>query len=126
MYQNLKKAKRIKRVNIGRPRELTLVQIAADIKEDLRMTCKELASSHAVSNGTMHKILHDDLGLVEKWARLVPKLLSKNQKKKRKRTCKDAIAAINLRSMAMLDKSVSMDGIMLSYYMSEMKMQSKQ
>jgi hypothetical protein len=38
----------------------------------------DLASAHGVSDGTMHNIQHDELGLVKKSVELIPKLLSKN------------------------------------------------
>jgi hypothetical protein len=42
--------------------------------------CMDLATAHGVSYGTMHNILHQELGLVKKSARWVPKLLSEDQK----------------------------------------------
>ncbi len=69
-HENAKKTKRT--ANIA-------AAVAADIKEDRRLSVKELASYH----GMMNKILHDDLGLVKKSARWVPKLLSDDLKKER-------------------------------------------
>jgi hypothetical protein len=95
--------------------------VTADIKEDRRLTCKELASSHGVSYGTMNKILHDDLGLVKKSARWVPNLLSEDQKKERVQTWTEFVAAIIRCSMAMLDNIVTMDKTMVSYHTPETK-----
>jgi len=50
------------------------------IEEDRRVDVAHLASVFEVSTGTIFNILHDDLGLVKKSARWVPKLLSKEQK----------------------------------------------
>ena len=61
--------------------------VAADIKADPRATCRDLATAHGVSYGTMHNILHVELGLSKKSARWVPKLLSDEQKEERVRTC---------------------------------------
>jgi hypothetical protein len=74
----------------------------------------------------MNKILHDDLGLVKKSTRWVPKLLSDDQRKERVRTCTEFVAAINRRSMAMLDRIVTMDETMVSYHTPETKKASKQ
>jgi histone-lysine N-methyltransferase SETMAR len=116
-HQNAKKTKRTANI---------VAAVAADIKEDRRLSVKELASSHGVSYGTMFKILHDDLGLVKKSARWVPKLLSDDQKKERVRTCTEFVAAVNRRSMAMLDRIVTMDETMVSYHTPETKKASKQ
>jgi uncharacterized ferritin-like protein (DUF455 family) len=62
----------------------------------------------------MHSILRDDLGLVKKSARWVPKLLNEDQKQESVRTCKEFVAAIQRRSMAMLDCTVTMDKTMVS------------
>jgi histone-lysine N-methyltransferase SETMAR len=56
----------------------------------------------------------------------VPKLLSEDQKQERVRTCKEFVAAVHRRSMAMLDCIVTMDEAMVSYHTSETKKQSKQ
>ncbi len=96
------------------------------MKEDRRANCRDLAFAHGVSNGTMHSILWDDLGLVKKSARWVPKLLNEDQKQERVRTCKEFVVAIQRRSMAMLDCIVTMDKTMVSYYTPETKNQSKQ
>jgi hypothetical protein len=45
--------------------------VAADIKADPRATCRDLATAHGVSYGTMHNILHVELGLSKKSARWV-------------------------------------------------------
>ncbi len=116
-HQNAKKTKRTANI---------VAAVAADIKEDRRLSVKEIASSHNVSYGTMNKILLDDLGLVKKSARWVPKLLSDDQKKERVQTCTEFVAAVNRRSMAMLDRIVTMDKTMVSYHTPETKKASKQ
>jgi hypothetical protein len=63
-HQNLNKTKRT--VNI-------VAAVTANIKEDHRLTSKELASSYGVSYRTVNNILHDNLGLVKKSeCRLLP------------------------------------------------------
>ncbi len=108
-HQNAKKTKRTANI------------VAANIKEDRRLSVKELASSHGVSYGMMNKILYDDLGLVKKSTCWVPKLLSDDQRKERVQTCTEFVAAVNRRSMAMLDRIVTMDETMVSYHTPETK-----
>jgi histone-lysine N-methyltransferase SETMAR len=76
--------------------------------------------------GTIHCVLHEDLGLEKKSARWVPKLLSQEQKIQRVEDCRDFIAAVHRHSFTMLDNIVTMDETMVSYHMLETKKQSKQ
>jgi hypothetical protein len=96
------------------------------VKEDRHANCRDLAFAHGVSNGTMQRILRDDLGLVKKSARWVPKLLNEDQKQERVLTCKEFIATVQRHSMAMLDCIGTMDETMVSYHTPETKKQSKQ
>ncbi len=116
-HKNPKKTKRT--VNI-------VAAVTADIKEDRGLTCHEIASSQGVSYGTMNKILHDNLGLVKKLARWVPKPLSEDQKKERECELAQVIAAVNRCSMAMLDNIVMMEETMVSPHTPVMKKKSKQ
>jgi histone-lysine N-methyltransferase SETMAR len=100
--------------------------VAAAVKEDARVSIQELASANGVSYGTIQTILHVDLGLSKKSARWVPKLLSDEQKEERVRTCTEFVAAVNRRSMAMLDNIVTMDETMVCYHTPQTKKQSKQ
>jgi hypothetical protein len=100
--------------------------VAADVTEDRRISCKDLASVYGVSVGTVFNILHDHLGLVKKSARWVPKLLSEEQKLERVRTCRDFVAAVQCHSMSMLENIVTMDETMVCYRTRKTKKQSKQ
>jgi hypothetical protein len=53
-----------------------IVVVVANMKADCQATCMDLTTAHGVSYGTMQNILHDELGLVKKSVRWVPKLLS--------------------------------------------------
>ncbi len=72
-HLNLKKTKRT--VDI-------IDAVAADVKADRRITCRDLATAHEVSFGTMHNILHEELGLVKKPPRWVPNCLAWNRKRR--------------------------------------------
>ncbi len=103
-----------------------IAAVATDVKADDRISCRDLASAHGVSFGTMHNILHVELGLVKKSARWVPKLLSPEQKEERVRICTEFVAAVDHSSMAMLDQIITIDETMVSYHTPQTKRQSKQ
>jgi hypothetical protein len=65
----------------------TLYIVVANVNADCIFTCMDLVTAHGVSYGTIHNNLHDELGLVKKLARWVPKLLSEEQKKEGIRIC---------------------------------------
>jgi hypothetical protein len=54
--------------------------VAADIIEDCSANDGDLASAQEILYGTINKILYDDLGLVNKLARYLPRLLCNDQK----------------------------------------------
>jgi histone-lysine N-methyltransferase SETMAR len=74
----------------------------------------------------MHNTLHEELGLVKKLARWVPKILSEDQKKERVRICTEFVTPVHCHSMAMLDNIMTMDETMVSYHTPQIKRQSKQ
>jgi hypothetical protein len=39
--------------------------VAANVKEDQRMTCKDITSAYGISNVTKHNIIRDDLRLIK-------------------------------------------------------------
>jgi histone-lysine N-methyltransferase SETMAR len=65
--------------------------VAADVAEDGQFSCKDLASAHGLSIETVFNILRDDLGLMKKSARWVPKLLSDEQNQECVQTCQEFI-----------------------------------
>ena len=71
-----------------------IANIAADVEQDGRVTIRDLATAYGVSNDTIHKILHDDLGLSKKSERWVPKLLSKEQMEERVQVSRDFVSAV--------------------------------
>ena len=102
-----------------------IAAVAAAIEEDPHVAVKEMALGLGVSAGTIHSILHNDLGLSKKSARWVPKLLDDDQKQERVRVCQDFVAAVNRQSKAMLGNIVTMDETMVSYHTPLTKKQSK-
>ena len=96
------------------------------VKGDRRVTVKELAEMFNVSVYTVHKCLKDDLGLVKKSARWVPKLLNNEQKEERVRCSDLFIKRFQKDGQAFLDKIITMDESAVSYHTPETKEQSKQ
>ena len=96
------------------------------VKGDRRVTVKELAEMFNVSVFTVHKRLKNDLGLVKKSARWVPKLLNNEQKEERVRCSDLFIKRFQKDGQAFLDKIVTMDESAVSYHTPETKEQSKQ
>jgi len=103
-----------------------IAAVAAAVENDRRVNIDDIASANGVSHGTIFNVLHEDLGLVKKSARWVPKLLSDYQMQERVRICSQFVAAIHRRSEWMLDRIVTMDETMVSYHTPETKKQSKQ
>ena len=71
-------------------------------------------------------ILHKNLGLVKKLARLVVKNLSEEQKKERVWICSNFTATIPCQSMAFLNRIFTMDETILSFHSHENKRMNKQ
>ena len=116
-YKNPKKTKRTGDL---------IAAVAAAVSDDRRLTIAELAAATGASTATVFRILTEELGLVKKSARWVPKLLNEDQKMERVRICRKFVAAVRRRSMSMLDCIVTMDETMVSYHTPTTKRQSMQ
>jgi hypothetical protein len=53
-----------------------ITSVAAAVEQDCHLSIKSFAVAHGIGVGTIHRILHEDLGLEKKSACWVPKLLS--------------------------------------------------
>ncbi len=102
-----------------------IADIAADVEQDGRVTIRDLAMTYGVSNDTIHKVLHDNLGLSKKSARWVPKLLSKEQMEERVRVSRDFVAAVHRNGQSWLKTVLTMDKTLVSQHTPETKKQSK-
>jgi hypothetical protein len=114
------RAKKIKRTGD------VLASIAAAVEKDRRIMIRELAATHGLSIGTVHAILKEDLGLVKKSARWVPKLSSSEQKKERVDLSGDFLALLRRHSLVLLNNIVTMDESAVSFNTPETKSVSKQ
>ena len=101
--------------------------VEADVVDDRRVTVEYLAVKHDLARSTIEVILKDDLKLVKKSARWVPKLLSQEQKEERHRCSvifNNKFARKGLRGF--LQEIVTMDESMVAFHTPETKEQSKQ
>ncbi len=102
-----------------------VASVAAAIK-DRRVMIESLAAAHGASLHTIHRILHEDLGLEKKTTRWVPRVLSTDQKEERVSACTELVAAIQRYSVAMMDQILTVNETMVCYHTPETKRQSKQ
>jgi histone-lysine N-methyltransferase SETMAR len=75
---------------------------------------------------TICRILKEDLGLVKKSARWVPKLLSQVQKEERVRISQEFVDAVERSGLSMLDNIITMNETLVSYFTPETKRMSKE
>ncbi len=96
------------------------------IEQDRRVTVQELKEHFSCSRGTIQNVLHNDLGLVKKSARWVPKLLSDGQKEERARLAADFKMKVEMNGQAWLKSIVTMDESAVALHTPETKEKSKQ
>jgi len=65
----------------------TITLVRNKIRNDRRLTVREVANEVGISIGTCHSILSDELGMKRVSAKLVPKLLTEEQKEHRIEVC---------------------------------------
>ncbi|XP_060576133.1 histone-lysine N-methyltransferase SETMAR-like [Ruditapes philippinarum] len=114
------------RGNAGRPREFDdrLIQSVTDaIKEDRRLTIREVALISGCSKSTVHRILHENLNMSRVCAGWVPRLLSNEEKETRVRLSTEFLRRHEI-DQQFLSKIVSVDETWLHYYDPEDKRQS--
>jgi len=88
-----------------------IVAITAAVYKDGRQTIIKHSLAFGLFFGTIHKTLHDHLGLSKKLARWVPKLLNDAQKNERVRMSQSLVAALHSHSMEFLNIIIARDKI---------------
>jgi hypothetical protein len=84
-----------------------IASVAAAVAADRRIDTRSLAAALGVCFRTICRILKDDLSLVKKSARWVPKLLSQVQKEDRVRISQDFVDAVERSGLCMLDRIIT-------------------
>ncbi|KAI6652470.1 hypothetical protein LOD99_7484 [Oopsacas minuta] len=95
------------------------------LDEDRPITLREVGERVGVSKATLHSIITEDLEMSKVTARWVPKLFSKEQKRKRVRVSKELRSRYKTEE-DFLDRIVTGGETWLHYYKPESKTQSKQ
>jgi flagellar motor component MotA len=103
-----------------------IAAVAADMEAVRQICVKALASAHGTSVGTIFATLHENLGLVKKSARWVPKLLSQEKMDQRMETLAAFVKLIQNKRESFLDKIITMDKSAVSMHTPTTKMQLKQ
>ena len=101
-------------------------EISTYIESDRRISIQELSSLSGLSYGTVSNVIHEDLGLVKKSARWVPRLLTEDQKMARIRSSQQFVKMVQTGPMDILDRIVTMDESSVSFHTPESKRNSKQ
>ncbi len=86
-----------------------VVEIAAEVESDRRVTVRKLTRTHGMLTKTIHYMLHKELSLSKKSPRWVPEILSHDMKKERVRTSEEFLKMVCCHLMSMLDNVVTMD-----------------
>jgi histone-lysine N-methyltransferase SETMAR len=103
-----------------------VAQVEQLVMEDRRATVEEIAESLGMSVGTVHRILHEHLGMVKVSARWIPKLLSLQQKVDRVNICKQLLQDYENDLDGFYARLVTGDESWFHYYEPESKVQSMQ
>ncbi|XP_048253216.1 histone-lysine N-methyltransferase SETMAR-like [Haliotis rufescens] len=114
----------------GRPVEVTNDQTSEAVRQlvvkDRRMKGSEMAKALDISEGSVHTILHDRLGMRKLSARWVPKCLSDDQKAVRASMCQALLTQYSRDADNFMERIVTGDETWVHHYDLETKEQSKQ
>ena len=114
----------------GRPSEATDV-ITADlvlesVMKDRRLTLTQLAETHSISRTSVQRILHDTLRMKKVSARWVPRMLTADQKHRRRQVCDELLDEYYEEAEDFLDHVITQDETWVHHYDPETKQQSLQ
>lgn len=114
----------------GRPIEVTTEDVVEEVHnivlDDRRVKVREIAEKVGISTERVHKILHEDLAMTKLSARWVPRLLTIEQKRERKRVSKLCLDMMKRNTRNFLKRFVTVDETWVHHYTPESKQQSKQ
>lgn len=93
---------------------------------DRRLKVREIAETVGIAEGTVHHILHEELGMRKLSARWVPRLLTPENKRNRETTSATCLALFQRNPAEFLRRFVTVDETWIHWYTPETKEQSKQ
>ncbi|XP_067947100.1 histone-lysine N-methyltransferase SETMAR-like [Watersipora subatra] len=112
----------------GRPKEAAtpsnLEAVDKLVRADRRIKVEEIAESLSISIGTVHSILHEDLGYSKVCCRWVPKMLSDANKAKRLEMSRKNLDRVQKEGDSFLNRLVTCDETWVAHYEPESKQQS--
>ena len=112
----------------GRPPDATDEEMCKKVRDlvysDRRIPVEETAQALVISHGSISTILHDRLGMRKLTARLVPKSLREKQMATRASVCSALLK--RFRSKDDFLRMVTVDEILVHYFETEYKAQSRQ
>ena len=94
------------------------------LREDARLTVRDIANIQDIGIATAHKILCEHLNMSRVCARWVPRLLSEDDRKRRISASRDFIRRWRASGDAFLDRIITTDETWLYFYDPETKQQS--
>lgn len=100
--------------------------VESAISEDRRLQIAQLATLLDTSTTTIHRIIHEDLNLVKKSARWVPRLLDDDQKKERVRCSTEFLNRVSELGESFVRNIITMDESAVALHTPETKQRSKQ
>lgn len=114
----------------GRPKEVTIPEFINSVHtmiiNDRRITIQHIVDTLKISYGTVHKIIHKDLGMVKLSARWVPRMLTDDQKRKRMNVCTELLRQFEADPELFLKRLVTQDETWVHHFDPESKSQSKE
>lgn len=99
---------------------------AAIVREDRRMTIRELAACLDISIGSAFSIMHDDLAMRRVSSRWVPRLLTPEQMQHRVSVCQDLLSRFGGEANEEMNRIITVDESWMYHYDPELKQQSSQ
>ena len=113
----------------GRPKDITTLEIIENIHNIVlhnpRVEVHELAEAAKIPIGSVVEILHDDLGMKKLTAKLVPCLLTIDQKCQRIRDSKSCLDLFNRNASDFLRRLMTVVETWIHHYTPESKQQAK-
>jgi len=114
----------------GRPstsvNERNITAVEDLLKEDRRMTIRQISVRLGIGTRQVHDILHDCLGVSKVSARWVPRLLGPEQKLNRSDTCRQLQELLARYGVEFWQRIITTDETWIPYFNPETKSQSKE
>ncbi|KAL4113850.1 hypothetical protein QTP88_017411 [Uroleucon formosanum] len=105
--------------------EENVIRVRDLVRSDRRLTVRMIGEQLGLTHTTVHQILTNDLEMRTIWAKMVPKILSQDQKDNRRDTCLDFLEQIE-NDPSFLERIITGDESWIFEYDPEIKRQSQE